>query len=154
MGRALRRRSFTTRRVVCVLGGRYWPYMLSLPLIALPIAGITLKITDNIHFYTDRFFLIVLPLGTMILAALYCEKMGRRGLSGRIFARHGLILSALVYYSLNFVFFSFPWATLPMGGRHTNNWIFLRCAELLIFGALVLGRRDSQQEVTELVTDS
>ena len=139
---------------VCILGGRYWPYMLSLPLIALPIAGITLKITDNIHFYTDRFFLIVLPLGTMILAALYCEKRGRRGLSGRIFARHGLILSALVYYSLNFVFFSFPWATLPMGGRHTNNWIFLRCAELLIFGALMLGRRDSQQEATELVPDS
>jgi len=143
---------------VCILGGRYWPYMLSLPLIALPIAGITLKTTDNIHFYTDRFFLIVLPLGIMTLAALYFEKGGRRGLSGRAFARYGLILSALVYYSLNFVFFGFPWATLPMVGRHTNNWIFLRCTELLIFGALVLGRRDSQNNIeesgTELMQDS
>ena len=135
--------------VVCVLGGRYWPYMLSLPLITLPIAGITLKITDKIHIYTDSFAFFVLPLGLMTLAAFYFEKLGRRGLSGRIFARQGLILSVLVYYSLNFVFFGFPWATLPMVGRHTNNWIFLRCTELLIFGALVLGRRDSPLEIEE-----
>ena len=43
--------------VVCILGGRYWSYMLSLPLLTLPIAGITLKTTDNVHFYTDRFLL-------------------------------------------------------------------------------------------------
>ena len=135
--------------VVCVLGGRYWPYMLSLPLITLPIAGITLKIADKVHLYTAFFIFFILPLGLMTLAALYFEKRGRRGLSGRIFARHGLILSALVYYSLNFAFFGFPWATLPMVGRHTNNWIFLRCTELLIFGALILGRRDSPLEIEE-----
>ena len=117
--------------------------MLSLPLLTLPIAGITLKTTDNVHFYTDRFLLIILPLGIMTLAAFCFEK------GGRTFARQGLILSALVYYSLNFVFFGFPWATLPMRGQHTNNWIFLRCTELLIFGALALGQRDSPLEIEE-----
>lgn len=85
----------------------------------------------------------------MTLAAFCFEKGGRSSLGGRTFARQGLILSALVYYSLNFVFFGFPWATLPMRGQHTNNWIFLRCTELLIFGALALGRRDSPLEIEE-----
>ena len=127
---------------------------LSAILMAAPGAqkDVTLKITDKIHLYTDSFTFFVLPLGLMTLAAFYFEKLGRRGLSGRIFARQGLILSALVYYSLNFVFFGFPWATLPMVGRHTNNWIFLRCTELLIFGALVLGRRDSPLEIEESTT--
>ncbi len=132
--------------VVCVLGGRYWPYILSLPLITLPIAGITLKITDKIHVYTDSFIFFILPLGLMTIAALFFEKVGRYGLNGKFFARYGLVLSTTAYYSLNFVFFGFPWATLAVGGRHTNNWIFLRCAEILIFGALFIDRSDSQQQ--------
>ena len=135
--------------VICVIGGRYWPYILSLPLITLPIAGITMKITDKEHVYTDFFVLIVLPLGLMTVVALYFEKVGRCVLNGRLFTRYGLILSVIVYYSLNFVFFSFPWSTLPVGARHTNNWIFLRCAELLIFGALFMNRSDSQPEIRD-----
>ena len=39
--------------VICIMGGRYWPYMFSLALVAFPIAGITLKTTDNVHYYAD-----------------------------------------------------------------------------------------------------
>ena len=135
--------------VICVISGRYWPYILSLPLITLPIAGITMKITDKVHVHTDFFVLIVLPLSLMTVVALYFEKVGRSVLSGQLFTRYGLILSVIVYYSLNFVFFSFPWSTLPVGARHTNNWIFLRCAELLVFGALFMNRSESQPEIRD-----
>ena len=86
------------------------------------------------------FLLFLLPLGIMTAAALFFERRGRAGQTGRTFTRYGLILSAIIYCSLNFVFFGLPWATLPAGGRHTNAWIFLRCAELLVIGALFLNR--------------
>ncbi|MBJ44985.1 MAG: hypothetical protein CMJ80_17200 [Planctomycetaceae bacterium] len=128
--------------LVAILGGRFWPYLFSLPLVAVSIAGITYKITDKVHPYMDRFLLFILPLAVMTIVALIFERRGRQGQSGRTFARYGLILAVVVYFSLNFVFFGYPWATLPNGGRHTNNWIFLRCSELLIFAALLLHRRD------------
>lgn len=107
--------------VICIMGGRYWPYMFSLALVALPIVGITLKTTDNVHYYADRLILLLLPVDVMTLATLCFQIRGRRGQGERTFARYGLILSAVCYFSLNFVFFGYPWATLPMSGRHTNN---------------------------------
>ena len=130
--------------IVCIVGGRYWPYIYPLALVTLPIAGITLKITDGVHYLTDAFLLMILPMGVMTLAALWFQQRGRDGQSGRTFARYGLILSAVTYFSLNFVFFGYPWATMPAGARHTNCWIFLRSMELLIFGALLLHRREPQ----------
>lgn len=151
--------------VVFIVGGRYWPYMQALPLVALPIAGITLKFAGRDgnfwgeHYLVDTFVRFVLPMGIMTLAALFFEhqgrvfeQQGRAGQSGRIFARYGLILSAFIYFSLNFVVFNYPWGPLPAGGRHTNCWIFLRCMELLIFGALLLHR--SEARVTSLAREN
>ncbi|MDG2382465.1 MAG: hypothetical protein P8N76_12415 [Pirellulaceae bacterium] len=140
--------------LVGILSGRIWPYMFSLPLVAVPIAGITYKITDKVHPYTDRFLLFIFPLAVMAVVAFVFERRGRQGQRGLPYARYGLILSVVVYFSLNFVFFGYPWATLPNGGRHTNNWIFLRCSELLIFGALLLHRRDPPLEVENESTQS
>ena len=109
-------------------------------------AGITLKVTDKVHVHTDRLLLLLLPMAVMTLAAFYFEKRGRSTQSGRSFARYALILSAMIYFSLNFAFFGYPWSTLPVGGRHTNNWIFLRCTELLVVGALLIHRRDPPME--------
>ena len=136
--------------VVCIVGGRYWPYLYALPLIALPMAGITHKSMDGVHVYTDAMLFLILPLLVMIIAALFFQYRGRRDQSGRTFARYGLIISAFVYYSLNFVFFGYPWATLPMTGRHTNNWIFSRCVEVLIFGALLLHRKDRDTPASQV----
>lgn len=127
--------------VVGILGGRYWAYFLALPLVALPMAGITHKMVADDHVLTDRLLFLVLPMATMIAAAVWFQYRGRRGQSGRTFARYGLIISALVYFGLNFVVFDYPWGTLPTTSRNTNNWIFSRCVELLIFGALLLHRR-------------
>ena len=138
--------------VVCILGGRYFPYMVSLPIIAVPIAGITLKVTDGEHMVTDTFVRLIAPLAVMTWVATSLERHGRRGQSGRTFTRWGLIASAFMYYSLNFAFFGFPW-TVTQAGRHTNDWIFLRCAELLIFGALVLARRYREETVTKARTE-
>lgn len=136
--------------VICILGGRYWPYLFSLPMIAISIAGITLKGRyDGEHVVTDWFLLIVVPLGIMTLTALHLAKRGLSGQIGRSFARRGLILSAFMYYSLNFAFFGLPWTVLPQRGSHTNDWIFLRCMELLVFGALLLGRRAHSAAIEE-----
>ncbi|MCA9027479.1 MAG: hypothetical protein KDA86_19880 [Planctomycetaceae bacterium] len=143
--------------VVCIVGGRYMPYLQALPLVTLSIAGITLKFAGKDgnffgeYYVTDTFLRFVLPMGIMTLAAYWFERRGREGQSGCTFARYGLILSTVTYFSLNFVAFGFPWGPLPAGGRHTNCWIFLRCMELLIFGALLLHR--SEPRVTPLTTE-
>ncbi|MCA9078094.1 MAG: hypothetical protein KDA93_23900 [Planctomycetaceae bacterium] len=134
--------------MVLIVGGRFWPYMQALSLVTLPIAGITLKFAGQDgsfwgeHYLADTFVRFLLPMGVMTLAALWFERHGRDGQSGRNFARYGLILSAFIYFSLNFVVFNYPWGPLPAGGRHTNCWIFLRCMELLIIGALLLHRSE------------
>lgn len=127
----------------CVVSGRYWPYMQCLPLVALPIAGITWHSSDRPYYLTDGLLLMILPLGVMTWAAFSFERRGRTGQDGRTLARYGLVLSAFTYFALNFVFFGFPWATMPVGVRHTNSWIFLRCVEFLTFSALLLHRAAS-----------
>ena len=87
--------------VVCIVGGRFWPYMHALPLVTLSIAGITLKFAGDgehfwgEHYFTDGLVRFALPMGIMTLAALWFELQGRRGQSGRTFARYGLILSGI-----------------------------------------------------------
>ncbi len=132
--------------LVCIVGGRYWPYMLTLPLVTLPIAGKTLHAMcygENPAFTLGEgwtVFLIV-PMVITLAAAFYYAYRGQRGQTGRPFTRQSLILCTWLYFALNFAFFNFPWPWEDATSRSPNNWIFFVCAVTLTVTALVYGRR-------------
>ena len=136
--------------IVCVLGGRYWPYMMALPILALPIAGKTLRAMcyhggDNAYpMLLGWIYFAIIPLGIMLCAA-YCHANWRlHGQTGRSFLIQALLLSTWIYLGLNFVFFGYPWPWEPSGGRSPNAAIFNLCAVILTLTALTYNRRPAQ----------
>jgi hypothetical protein len=121
-----------------ILGGRLWPYMLAFPLLALPIAGKTLRQmayqTDQIEIVTGWVPLVVVPLVVLVVAALFFESRGRSGQSGGSYGRWGLLLATWFYFAINFVFFACPWPWSELTFRSPSAWILFLCATGLTLG--------------------
>ena len=107
--------------MVAVLGGRYWPYLLALPVTALPIAGKTLR---NISYREPLVpeawgwvLLVVLPLAATTTLAVWLARRGRRDQDGRAFTRTTLLASVALYLALSFAELEFPgpWAVPTEG---------------------------------------
>lgn len=130
---------------VGVLCGRWWPYVLAFPLVALPIAGKTLRHmayrNEHLDVLTGWVLLVVLPLSVLAGLALLFESRGRRGETGGAFGARGLVIATWFYFAINFVFFEFPWPWSAMTSRSPSAWILFVCALGLTFGALVVRRR-------------
>jgi hypothetical protein len=130
--------------LIAVAGGRLWPYLLSLPVVALPIAGKTVREvcyrTDRLSLPAGWVLLFAIPMAAMIAAALLHSRAGRRGSGGRSFTRGSLLLCAWLYFGLNFAFFAFPWPWAAPTYRTPSAWIFLVCAVGLTIVALAYGR--------------
>ena len=130
--------------MVAVLGGRYWPYVMTLPLLALPIAGKTLRATS----YHNEFpvtigwmYYAIIPVGIMLCAA-YCFANWRlRGHTGRSFLRQALLLSTWTYLGLNFAFWGYPWPWKGAGAQTATGAFFNLCAVILTLTALTYARR-------------
>ncbi len=113
--------------LIGITGGRYWPYLLPLPVLALPIAGKTLlkmcydpKNAENLAKLLVKplgaeaaeqwantigwVALVIVPLAVMFLAALWMERKGRLGMTSRWMASLGLLLTGWLFFSLNWVF--------------------------------------------------
>ncbi len=131
--------------LIGVIGGRLWPYMVALPVVALPIAGKTLRQmsyrTDQIDRTTGWIVFVVIPMLIMLAAALVLWRRGERGQTGRSFSRWALLLATWFYFCLNFAFFEFPWPWREPTGRTPSAWIFLVCAVTLSIAAVWYGRR-------------
>ncbi len=149
--------------LIGITGGRYWPYLLPLPALSLPIAGKTLremcynpnnKNNDLANLLEPQLGadaaaewantigwigLVIVPLSVMFLAALWLEKQGRQGRTSRWVASVGLLLTAWLFFSLNWVFFNLPWPWLPLKewtGRTPNGIIFTVCLLCLSAAAI------------------
>jgi hypothetical protein len=127
--------------LVGILGGRFSPYLIALPIVALPIALKTLREMcyrhSEISPRTGWLVLVVIPLGVLLWRAIVLAKKGQG--SSR-FVKEGLLLCTLIYFCLNFVFFRYPWPWDHWTGRTPSAIIFTVCAILLTAAALVLGR--------------
>ncbi|WP_435005073.1 hypothetical protein P12x_002963 [Tundrisphaera lichenicola] len=126
-----------------VAGGRYWPYLFALPIIAVPIAGKTLM---NLSYKEGLIpppvgwvVLVAIPLSLMLVAALRLAKQGQTGQPAARLASVGLLTTTWVYFSLNFAFFHLPWPWAGWTPRTPNAVIFLACALGLTAAALGLG---------------
>ena len=139
--------------MVAVAGGRWWPFMLALPVTLIPIAGKTiLNLVYEVHAIpaVPGWLLYgVLPLAATTVSAVWFARRLDGSLSGREFARRALLLSVWVYLCLNYAFFRFPWAWAQWTSRTPNAIVFTLCALGLTFACLRLGRRrcgDGQAE--------
>jgi phosphate/sulfate permease len=137
--------------IIGIVGGRRWPYLLSLPLLALPIAGKTLRQmsyrTDQVDVTTGWIVFVILPLALMVVAALFFASPARSDRGGRFFTRWALVLTSWFYFSLNFAFFEFPWPWVEPTGRTPSAWIFVVCAVGLTIGAWRGGQRKLKEGV-------
>lgn len=136
--------------VTCVMAGRYWPYLMSLPIIAVPIAGKTVRqLCYNedppaIELTMGVLAYIVLPLVLLTLLAVLLARRGEFGEMARPFARWSLLLATWVYFWLNFAFFHYPWPWIPVEewtGRTPNGLVFAVCAMTLTLATLAYGWR-------------
>lgn len=122
----------------CVLSGRYWPYLMSLPVVLLPIAGKTLRFrvveqqTSSVE--VGWYLYVVLPLSLATLTVLFFAT--RR--SSRLrswFVPTSLVVSVWLLFLLNDAFFNSPWVWLPWTGRTINGLMFFVFAVCLTLAA-------------------
>ena len=103
-------------------GGRRGASLMALPLTALPIAAKTFVelCVDSTRVPQSSGFawFVVIPI------AMLCAATSSRQEKSLPLLSTGLVVATLVYFSLNFGFFDFPWPWQPPTGRTVSAWIF------------------------------
>ncbi len=144
--------------LIGILGGRYWPYLFVLPMVALPIAGKTLVELCYKHHERSLVWgwtlLLILPLLLTTIAAIWLARQGKAGQTSRGFARWGLLLTTWLYFALNWYFFRLPWPWQEWTGRTPSGIIFLACAAGLTAAALTVGIRTPQHQDAAITNGS
>jgi len=114
-----------------VATGRWWPYLMALPVIMLPIAGKTLR---QLSYNTESYSLTIgwlcflaLPMAITIAAAIHFGRRSEKDVS-QAFCAQTLLLLTWLYFGLNWAFFEFPWPWAEWTGRTPNGIIFTICA--------------------------
>ena len=135
--------------MVAVASGRWWPFLLALPITAVPIAGKTVEalVYESHAIGTVPGWLLygLLPLAAMAAAAFWFWRRLEGGLCGREFARRALLLGAWLYFGLNLAFFRFPWPWTKWTSRTPNAIWFTLCVVGLTIACLTIGRRKNGQ---------
>ena len=131
--------------LIAVAGGRWWPFLIALPITLVPIAGKTIRILVHeahvIGAVPGWLLYGFLPLAITTTAAIWFPSQVGRGFSGREFARRALLLNAWLYFGLNYAFFGFPWPWEKWTGRTPNALAFTVCVVGLTIACLTIGRR-------------
>jgi len=130
--------------LVGVVGGRYWPYLFPLVIVAVPIAGKTLRELAYRNAEMSQplgwLVLVAVPLVVMLIMAMWLARRGEQGDSARRFAGVGLLSMTWLYFGLNFGFFRLPWPWSVWTGRTPSGIIFTVCALCLTVAAIIYGR--------------
>jgi hypothetical protein len=118
-----------------IVGGRYSPYLIALPIVAMPICGKTLReMSYNSAEIPAAYgwpILLIVPLILLAVAAFWFVRRGERGQTGQSFARWNLVITSWLYYALNFAFFRFPWPWVEPTSRSPSAIVFAACLLVL-----------------------
>ncbi len=135
--------------LVGIIGGRYWPFLYSLPIVAMPIAVKTFR---NVSIRSDRIdmgigwlLIVTIPLLVLTMVAIYFAKRSQRDATARSFGSIGLLLTSATYFWLNFTFYyPFPWewwtdtaglaGQKNTGGIYVISWVVLSSAATIFWG--------------------
>lgn len=135
--------------MVAVASGRWWPFLLALPVTVLPLAGKTIRelvyAQSAIGVVPGWLFYGVLPVG---FAAFVAVTFGRQAVSkvtARVYLRVALLSATWLCFALNFAFFRFPWPWEAWTRRTPNALAFTLCAVGLTMAALWPTREQARE---------
>lgn len=136
--------------MVAVAGGRWWPWMLMLPVTLLPIAGKTLgRLAYEEHRLPPEWAWVVYGILPLAGATWVAVRRARSdpAAPASLWTASVLLGCTWLYFGLNFAFFHFPWPWQPWTSRTPNGLVFLFCA--LGLSAAVWGERSKVLRTTE-----
>lgn len=127
--------------LVGIVGGRLWPYVHLLPIVAAPICGKQLR---NLVYAAEPVYSIevgwvlfaMVPIGITLIAAAYLIAASNRMQFARVFAAIALLVTTWLYFGMNTFFFQFAWPWDRWTGRTPNQLIFAVCAICLTGAAI------------------
>lgn len=126
-----------------IAGGRWWPFLIVLPLTAIPISGKTLRQLGyeehQVSILLGWAVYVALPLVLATAAALWCAARSEAGQRAGVITRPALLMTVWLYFGLNYAFFHFPWPWAEWTSRTPNGIIFSICAIGITIGVLTIG---------------
>ncbi len=150
--------------VIAVMSGRYWPFLMALPIVMVPIAGKTVRqllfgeqLTPSVEGWNwfrtvfgevnppgqtswDLYLVGPLLVATTV-AMFFAIRSKSPGVSDSWFRPVGLVVAAWLYFGLNNAFFHSPWPWKEWTGRTANGTIFLVCVICLTTAAIYFSPR-------------
>ena len=140
--------------LVGIVGGRFFPYLMLLPVTAAPIAGKTIRHlvyqSQEVALGDGWFTIVQIPLAVMLCMAVWLICRGFDNQPARRFAAVGLSLSTMFYFGMNTAFFRFAWPWKEWTGRTPNQLIFSVCAVALVLAAVICAVLDVLQRRTDV----
>jgi hypothetical protein len=135
--------------IIAIAGGRYWPYLMALPVIALPILGKTAAEfgVGPAQSLAGATACVGFPLLVLTGVALYFGRqsvMGER-FDARRYLSPTLIIVTWFYFGLNYAFFRFPWPWSHWTARTPNSIVYVICASALTWAAIRYASADAPQ---------
>jgi hypothetical protein len=130
--------------LVAVAGGRWWPYLLALPIVALPIAGKTFRELcleeGSMPVLPGVLVYLLVPLVSSTWLAIRFADRARQADLAEGYLRATLLLTTWLYFGLNFAFFRFPWPWESATARTPSAIIFTLCAIGLTVGTVRMSK--------------
>lgn len=134
--------------LVAVMAGRLWPYLVTLPIVALPIAGKTVRQLSyeesSLSPVAGYAMYVFLPLVVATVTALLLARQSNSRPSSRTFSRWALLVTTWLYFGLNFAFFHYPWPWQAWTSRTPNGIVYIVCSVVLTVLALRAGSESSE----------
>lgn len=126
--------------IILSLAGKWWPFLFTLPIVALPIAGKTVRQLayreEAISTLAGWGLYLVLPLLVTIVIAISFAVQRDGQAIGKRYVNGSLLLCTWLYFGLNFAFFRFPWPWQEWTTRTPNAIIFTVCTVGLSVAAI------------------
>lgn len=117
--------------MIGIVGGRLWPYLMVLPITAIPICGKSLRQMLAEQFFTlpgtGWLFLVMIPVGITLCVAAWLISNSDRNQRASRFGAVALLVTTWLYFGLNTQFFHAAWPWEQWTGRTPNQIINMIC---------------------------
>ena len=139
--------------ILAIMGGRCWPYLLCLPITALPIAGKTLRNlsynSEDLNVIFGWLIIFIIPIALTIWFVIKQIKNSESNGDGSQFIRETMVYSTVFYFIMNWAIFRFPWPWAEWTGRTPSGIIFSMCAASIILLAIYFNPRQDKWQIQQ-----
>ena len=125
--------------LIGIVGGRYWPYLMALPVVAFPILGKTgaaLGFPPSTSMVGAGLFMALPFVVLSFVAMRFSIASARPATRARDCLSPTLLLVTWLYFGLNYAVFGFPWPWQRWTTRTPSAIVFTVCSLALTWAAL------------------